>query len=82
MATRVSQKIGALLRRLGLPYQGNESYGKIRIYGLTAKRWLQPKLETAPRFGAQPTNFNLSEALLGKKITDQQRNIRTGNLSL
>ncbi|CAM8971782.1 unnamed protein product [Rhodiola kirilowii] len=82
MAARVSQKVGALLRRLGLPYQGNESYGKIRIYGLTTKRWLQPKLAIGSPFGGQPTNFSLSEALLGKKITDQQRDIRTGHLSI
>ncbi|KAF3434611.1 hypothetical protein FNV43_RR21696 [Rhamnella rubrinervis] len=46
LAGRVGQAVAALLRRLRLPYQGNESNGKIRINGLAMKRWLQPKIDT------------------------------------
>ncbi|OVA18590.1 Pentatricopeptide repeat [Macleaya cordata] len=78
---RVGQAVGALLRRMGLSYQGNESYGRIRISGLAIKRWFQPKLDLPP-FSGKPTEFNSSQARWGKGITDQQRNIRTSNLSL
>ncbi|KAL5791128.1 hypothetical protein ACOSQ2_006016 [Xanthoceras sorbifolium] len=78
LAERMSQAITSLLRRLGLTYQGNESSGKIRINGLSLKRWLQPKLATP--FSGKPGE--LSSFQLGKGITHQQRNIRTGNLSL
>ncbi|PON55119.1 Tetratricopeptide-like helical domain containing protein [Parasponia andersonii] len=77
---RVGQAVAALLRRLGLSYQGNESYGKIRINGLTIKRWFMPKL--ASPFSGKPEEINLSQFRLGKGIAHQQRNIRTGNLSL
>ncbi|ESR36803.1 pentatricopeptide repeat-containing protein MRL1 [Citrus sinensis] len=78
IAERTTQAIAALLRRLGLPNQGNGSYGKIRINGLALKRWFQPKL--ASPFSGKPGE--LSSLQLGKFITHQQRNIRTGNLSL
>lgn len=77
---RVGQAVAALLRRLGLPYQGNESYGKIRINGLAIKRWFVPKLDSP--FSGKPEEINLSQFRLGKGIAHQQRNIRTGNLSL
>uniref|UniRef100_A0A5B7AQ15 PROP1-like PPR domain-containing protein n=1 Tax=Davidia involucrata TaxID=16924 RepID=A0A5B7AQ15_DAVIN len=76
LAGRISQAIAALLRRLRLPYQGNESYGKIRINGIAVKRWFRPKL--ASPFSGKQTELSW----LGKGITHQQRNIRTGNLSL
>lgn len=77
---RVGQVVAALLRRLGLSYQGNESSGKIRINGLTMKRWFQPKL--ASSLSRKPGDLSLSRLRLGKEITHQQRNIRTSNLSL
>lgn len=77
---RVGQSVAALLRRLGLDYQGNESRGKIRINGLTMKRWFQPKL--ASPFTGKPEELGSSQLRLGKGIAHQQRNIRTGNLSL
>lgn len=76
---RVSQAVAALLRRFGLQYQGNESYGKIRINGLVLRRWFQPKL--APPFMGKPGDWSSSQSRLGKGITHQQRDIRTGNLS-
>ncbi|KAG7975836.1 hypothetical protein I3843_06G120200 [Carya illinoinensis] len=79
LAGRVSQAVAALLRRLGLQYQGNESYGKIRINGLVLRRWFQPKL--APPFMGKPGDWSSSQSRLGKGITHQQRDIRTGNLS-
>ncbi|XP_022727395.1 LOW QUALITY PROTEIN: pentatricopeptide repeat-containing protein MRL1, chloroplastic-like [Durio zibethinus] len=78
---RVGQAIAALLRRIGLPYQGNEYYGKIRINGLALQRWFQPKLIVSP-FCGKPGEWNASQMRLGKRISHQQRNIRTGNLSL
>ncbi|KAJ4965436.1 hypothetical protein NE237_017285 [Protea cynaroides] len=80
VAGKVGQETGAMLRRLRLPYQGNESYGKIRINGLALKRWFQPKLD-AP-FSGKPEKLSSSPTRLGKGIVDQQRNIRAGNLSL
>ncbi|XP_039006352.1 pentatricopeptide repeat-containing protein MRL1, chloroplastic-like isoform X1 [Hibiscus syriacus] len=80
LAGRIGQAIAALLRRMGLPYQGNESYGKIRINGLALRRWFQPKL--ASPFTGKPGEWNASQMRLGKGISHQQRNIRTGNLSL
>ncbi|KAK9287449.1 hypothetical protein L1049_015870 [Liquidambar formosana] len=80
LAGRISQAVAALLRRLGLPYQGNESYGKIRIGGLAVRRWFQPKL--ASPFSGKLADLSSSQSRLGKGITYQQRNIRTGNLSL
>ncbi|XP_002534048.2 pentatricopeptide repeat-containing protein MRL1, chloroplastic [Ricinus communis] len=80
LAGRISQDVASLLRRLGLPYQGNESYGKIRINGISLRRWLQPKL--ASPFSGKPEELSFSLSRIGKGITHQQRNIRTGNLSL
>ncbi|XP_018841411.1 pentatricopeptide repeat-containing protein MRL1, chloroplastic isoform X2 [Juglans regia] len=80
LAGRVSQAVAALLRRLGLQYQGNESYGKIRINGLVLRRWFQPKLHVSPFMG-KPGDWSSSQSRLGKGITHQQRDIRTGNLS-
>ncbi|XP_058213156.1 pentatricopeptide repeat-containing protein MRL1, chloroplastic [Rhododendron vialii] len=85
VAGRIGQAVAAMLRRLGLAYKGNESYGKIRIFGVVTKKWLQPKL--AYPFGwrgiglgvATPSVLS-SSSWLGKGISDQQRNIRTGNL--
>ncbi|KAI3844860.1 hypothetical protein MKW92_048540 [Papaver armeniacum] len=91
---RVGQALGAMLRRLGLRYQGNESFGKIRINGLFIKRWFQPKLDS-PAFSGKPAEFSFSgfsgkqtefslsssQTRLGKGIVDQQRNIRNCNLS-
>ncbi|KAK6916660.1 Pentacotripeptide-repeat region of PRORP [Dillenia turbinata] len=82
LAGRLSQRVAALLRRLRLPYQGNESYGKIRINGLAVKRWFQPKPKLAFPFSGKPTEMSLSQLHLGKGIIHQQRNIRMGNLSL
>ncbi|XP_075674334.1 pentatricopeptide repeat-containing protein MRL1, chloroplastic isoform X2 [Castanea sativa] len=80
LAGRVSQAITALLRRLGIQYQGNESYGKIRINGLTLRRWFQPKLDSP--FSGKPGDWSSSQSRLGKEIIHQQRDIRTGDLSL
>lgn len=79
---RVSQVVAAMLRRLGLQYHGNESYGKIRINGLTLRRWFQPKLDSP--FIGKPGEWSpfSSQSRLGKGIIHQQRDIRTGNLSL
>ncbi|XP_009589921.1 pentatricopeptide repeat-containing protein MRL1, chloroplastic isoform X2 [Nicotiana tomentosiformis] len=80
IAGRINRAVAALLRRLGLPYQGNESYGKIRINGVIVKRWFQPKLESP--FSWEQTNLSFSQTRLRKGISHQQRNIRTSNLSL
>ncbi|CAL1385106.1 unnamed protein product [Linum trigynum] len=87
LAGRVAQSVASLLRRLGVHYQGNESYGKIRINGITLRRWFQPKL-ASPAFTEKPNEFqpNLTglsfQSRIGKGISHQQRDIRTGNLSL
>ncbi|CAN4112509.1 unnamed protein product [Withania somnifera] len=80
IAGRINRAVAALLRRLGLPYQGNESFGKIRINGVIVKRWFQPKLESP--FSFQQTGLSFSQTRLRKGISHQQRSIRTGNLSL
>ncbi|WCJ39781.1 Pentatricopeptide repeat (PPR) superfamily protein [Euphorbia peplus] len=90
LAGRVGQEVASLLRRLGVAYQGNESYGKIRINGISLRRWLQPKL--ASPFSGRPeelnfnsnsnSNSNSSLSRIGKGILHQQRNIRTGDLHL
>ncbi|KAJ0700191.1 hypothetical protein HanOQP8_Chr10g0364871 [Helianthus annuus] len=79
VAGRVTQGISALLRRLRISYIGNESFGKIRINGVVAKKWLSPKLSSP--YGGKPTDFGSSNSRLGKGISDQQRHIRSGNLS-
>ncbi|KAK1325899.1 Pentatricopeptide repeat-containing protein [Acorus calamus] len=80
LAGRVGQAVSAMLRRLRLPYQGNESFGKIRITGLSLRRWFKPRLDTQT-FGSKPMEFSLSMRL-AKGIIDQQRSIRNSNLSL
>ncbi|KAK9136447.1 hypothetical protein Syun_015777 [Stephania yunnanensis] len=79
VAGRVGQAVGGLLRRLGLHYQGNESYGKIRINGLAIRRWFQPKLDS--RFTGNQSELNSSPTRLAKGITNQQRNIRASHFS-
>ena len=80
LAGRMGKAIGALLRRLQIPHQGNESYGKLRINGVALKIWFQPKL--ASPFSGKPGDWSSSMSRLGKGISHQQRNIRIGNLSL
>ncbi|KAG8368156.1 hypothetical protein BUALT_Bualt15G0015700 [Buddleja alternifolia] len=80
IAGRTSQAVAALLRRLGLSYQGNESYGKIRINGVTIRKWFQPKLDSP--FGSKRLDLSSSVRYLGSGITHQQRKIRIGHLSL
>jgi len=82
VAGRIGQAIAAMLRRLGLAYQGNESYGKIRIFGIVVKKWLRPKLAYPFGLGVVTPSILSSQSRLGKAISDQQRNIRTGNLFL
>ncbi|KAG9443087.1 hypothetical protein H6P81_018941 [Aristolochia fimbriata] len=78
LAGRVGQAIGAMLRRLGLPYQGKESLGKIKINGLAIKRWFQPKLSSFSK--AKPAQTNILQTNLARRIADQQRDIRNRNL--
>ncbi|KAH6780127.1 hypothetical protein C2S52_011364 [Perilla frutescens var. hirtella] len=80
IADRISQAIAALLRRLGLSYQGNESYGKIRINGITIRKWFQPKFGS--RYSDKQIELSSSLIHLGSGISRQQRKIRTGHLSL
>ncbi|KAK7341393.1 hypothetical protein VNO80_24322 [Phaseolus coccineus] len=80
LAGRMGKAIGALLRRLQIPHQGNESNGKLRINGVALKIWFQPKL--ASPFSGKPGDWSSSMSRLGKGISHQQRNIRIGNLSL
>nr|GEV97710.1 pentatricopeptide repeat-containing protein MRL1, chloroplastic isoform X1 [Tanacetum cinerariifolium] len=79
VAGRVTQGFSALLRRLRISYIGNESFGKIRINGVVVKKWLSPKLSSP--YGEKPTDFGSSNSRLGKGISNQQRDIRSGNLS-
>lgn len=82
MLSRVGQAVGSLLRRLGLPYQGDESYGKIRINGLALRRWFKPKVTTSC-FPGKPADMIPTTTRLAKGIADQQRDIRiSSNLSL
>lgn len=79
---RVGQAVGSLLRRLGLPYSGGESHGKIRINGLSLRRWFKPKLSGFSVSG-RPGEMIPMPTSLAKGIFDQQRNIRSvNNLSL
>ncbi|XP_060168556.1 pentatricopeptide repeat-containing protein MRL1, chloroplastic isoform X2 [Lycium barbarum] len=80
IAGRINQAIASLLRRLGLPYPGNESCGKIRINGVIVKRWFQPKFESPLSW--KLTGLSFSPTRLRKGISQQQRDIRAGNLSL
>ncbi|XP_076917607.1 pentatricopeptide repeat-containing protein MRL1, chloroplastic-like [Bidens hawaiensis] len=85
VAGRVSQGISSLLRRLRISYIGNESFGKIRINGVVIKKWLSPKLSSPyggkPSYGGKPNDLGSSNSRLGKGISNQQRHIRSGNLS-
>lgn len=80
LAGRIGQAIAALLRRLRLTYIGTESRGRIRINGVAVKKWFQPKLDSP--FSGNPTDLSSFQRRLAKGISLQQRNIRTGNLSL
>ncbi|KAJ9562971.1 hypothetical protein OSB04_008131 [Centaurea solstitialis] len=82
--------IAALLRRLRISYIGNESCGKIRINGVVVKKWLTPKISSLPpaiinNFGggkpATTDHQHHNYSPLGRGISDQQRHIRSGNLS-
>ncbi|XP_078448324.1 pentatricopeptide repeat (PPR) superfamily protein isoform X2 [Wolffia australiana] len=81
VAGRIGQAVGSLLRRLGLQYQGDEAYGKIRISGLALKRWMQPKTsaESSAAVGWKPPLLSTSQSRLGKGIFEQQRSIRSSN---
>uniref|UniRef100_A0A0D9XI89 PROP1-like PPR domain-containing protein n=1 Tax=Leersia perrieri TaxID=77586 RepID=A0A0D9XI89_9ORYZ len=79
LAGRVGQAVGALLRRLGIKYHGEESHGKMRINGLTLRRWFNPKFTSTSSTGT-PADLLPLPSRLAKGIADQQRNIR--NLSL
>lgn len=78
MQCRVGQAVGSLLRRLGLPYQGNESYGKIRITGLSLRRWSKVKI-TGSTFAKRPGEMIPTSTRLSKGISDQQRSIRSSS---
>lgn len=80
IAGRISQSLAGLLRRLGIAYQGNESYGKIRINGVSIRKWFEPKLESS--FIRSTTHKSWSHGHLSSGILRQQRTIRTGLLSL
>ena len=80
MVDRISQVVAALLRRLGLHFVGYESHGTVRINGGAVKKWLQTKLDSP--FSGKPTDRSSFQRRLGKGIMYQQRNIRTGDLSL
>ncbi|KAL8543129.1 hypothetical protein ACS0TY_003861 [Phlomoides rotata] len=80
IAGRISQAVAALLRRLGLSYQGNESFGKIRVNGITIRKWLQPKRDSS--FPERRLERSPFPRHLESGISRQQRKIRTGHLSL
>jgi hypothetical protein len=77
---RGGQAVASLFRRLHIPFQGNESNGKLRLNNLGLVKWFQPKL--ASPFISLQGDWSSSQSRLGKNISNQQRNIRTGNLSL
>ncbi|CAM0150663.1 unnamed protein product [Urochloa decumbens] len=79
LAGRIGQAVGSLLRRLGISYQGEESHGRMRINGLTLRRWFNPKLNSRSS-GAAPTDLLPLSSRLAKGIADQQRNIRSLSL--
>ncbi|CAN8327626.1 unnamed protein product [Cochlearia groenlandica] len=79
LSGRVGQEIGALLRRLGIPYHRKDS--KLRINGVSLKNWFQPKLDSP--FSRKPGDLRSSSQVpLGNQISRQQRSIRLGNFSL
>ncbi|CAN6311475.1 unnamed protein product [Urochloa humidicola] len=79
LAGRVGQAVGSLLRRLGISYQGEESHGRMRINGLTLRRWFNPKLNSKSS-GAAPADLLPLSSRLAKGIADQQRDIRSLSL--
>ena len=79
LAGRVGQAVGSLLRRLGIKYQGEESHGRMRISGLTLRRWFNPKFTSKPSTGTPAELLPLSSRL-AKGIADQQRDIRSLSL--
>lgn len=79
LAGRVGQAVGSLLRRLGIKYQGEESHGRMRINGLTLRRWFNPKFTSTPSTGA-PVELIPLPSRLAKGIADQQRDIRSLSL--
>lgn len=78
---REGRAVGSLLRRLGLFYQGDESFGRIRIHGLTIRRWFKPKLSCSIPPGKSAEMIPVSTRL-SKGIEDQQRSIRSNDLSI
>jgi len=78
LAGRIGQAVGSLLRRLGISYQGDESHGRMRINGLTLRRWFNPKLNN--KSSAAAADLLPLPSRLAKGIAGQQRDIR--NLSL
>lgn len=80
---RTGQAVAALFRRLNLPYQGNETYGKIRISGGVMRHWLSPKsYPPSSKFPGMTLDSSCPNSHLGKGIVDQQRMIRTEDLSI
>uniref|UniRef100_A0ACD5TPR5 Uncharacterized protein n=1 Tax=Avena sativa TaxID=4498 RepID=A0ACD5TPR5_AVESA len=79
LAGRVGQAVGSLLRRLGIKYQGEESHGRMRINGLTLRRWFNPKFTSTPSTVA-PAELLPVSSRLAKGIADQQRDIRSLSL--
>ncbi|KMZ66289.1 hypothetical protein ZOSMA_2G03030 [Zostera marina] len=76
VAGRVGCAVSAMLRRLGLHYKGDESYGKIRISGISLRRWFKPKVSFTS-YAGKLADFTSSKSHLAKEITNQQRNIRS-----
>ncbi|KAG2538432.1 hypothetical protein PVAP13_9NG549000 [Panicum virgatum] len=76
LAGRIGQAVGSLLRRLGISYQGEESHGRMRISGLTLRRWFNPKLNSKS-FSAAAADLLPLSSRLAKGIADQQRDIRS-----
>ncbi|XP_025793671.1 pentatricopeptide repeat-containing protein MRL1, chloroplastic isoform X3 [Panicum hallii] len=76
LAGRIGQAVGSLLRRLGISYQGEESHGRMRINGLTLRRWFNPKLNSKSS-SAAPADLLPLSSRLAKGIADQQRDIRS-----
>ncbi|OEL25926.1 Pentatricopeptide repeat-containing protein MRL1, chloroplastic [Dichanthelium oligosanthes] len=72
---RIGQAVGSLLRRLGISYQGEESHGRMRINGLTLRRWFNPKFNSTSSC-ATPADLLPLSSRLAKGIADQQRDIR------
>jgi len=84
IANKTGQAIAALLRRLRLRAQGNESAGELRLTVLELQKWLrpQPSTSTTPAlknpFAVLEQGGHSPYSLLAKTIADQQRAIRLG----